>query len=517
MGEYYDVVVIGAGLGGLAAAVRAAQAGRSVLVLEQHAVPGGYAHSFRRGKFQFDVSLHAMDGVSPGGWAYGPLKQLGALGRLSFTRLDPFYSVHRGTLKLSVPADMLAYEQMLTDLYPSEVRAIRALLDECTAVFRDFVRILHDKRRYGVEFVQRDAARVYPQGFRAMTQTWKAMMDRHRLSDEAQTTISGIWHGYLGLPPSQLNAAHVAVVLTSYHLYGAYYPQGGSMAISRTLEALLKEREARILYRQRVTSIGVENGRAREVLTASGGRFLAGTVVSNANAPDTLLAMLPENALPEVYANRVRRMRGSISIATLYLGLNREPANLPRHLLIGDDDGDLNGHPRLDVVHEHVLRGDFERIPLSVTTYSKLDPECAPAGCSVVAVSALAPWDYADVWGTGGNLEGYSKSPNYRAVKAEVERVLLERLDNVIGGLSRSVEYSELSTPLTNVRYTGNRQGAVYGSEQSVHAMYGNRLEPATPIPNLFLAGAWAQFGGGQSAALMSGVEAGELAARACA
>jgi prolycopene isomerase len=289
------------------------------------------------------------------------------------------------------------------------------------------------------------------------------------------------------------------------------------MAVSRTLEVLLKERDARILYKQRVTSIGVENGRTHEVLTEAGGRFLAGSVVSNANAPDTLLEMLPESALPEVYANRARRMRDSISIATLYLGLNRESVNLPRHLLIGDDEDDLNGQPRLDVAHGHVLRGDFERIPLSVTTYSQFDPECAPNGCSVVAVSALAPWDYANVWGTGGNMNGYSKNPEYLAVKAEVERVLLERLEDVISGLSRSIEYSELSTPLTNVRYTGNRHGAVYGSEQSVHAMYGNRLEPATPIPNLFLAGAWAQFGGGQSAALMSGVEAGELAARAFA
>lgn len=117
--------------------------------------------------------------------------------------------------------------------------------------------------------------------------------------------------------------------------------------------------------------------------------------------------------------------------------------------------------------------------------------------------------------GLGGTIAGYQRNPGYRASRDRAAAALLRRVQEDFPALRGAVVKTIASTPLTNFRYTRNRQGAIYGSEQSVHGMYGGRLAIRSAVPDLFLAGAWTNPGGGQSAALISGRNAGLLAADA--
>ena len=138
--RHVDAVVIGAGLGGLSAACTLAKAGKQVLVLEHHAVPGGYAHDFRRGHYRFEVSLHALDGISPGGLAYPAAKELELWERLKFERLDPFYTVQFPEHTVDVSADLSTFESTLIRLFPEERTGIRELFDNICLVFRNIQR-----------------------------------------------------------------------------------------------------------------------------------------------------------------------------------------------------------------------------------------------------------------------------------------------------------------------------------------------------------------------------------------
>ncbi len=503
--EKFEIVVIGAGLGGLSSAAYLAKAGKKVLVLEHHAVPGGYAHEFRRGKYRFEVSLHALDGAAPGGWAYPVLKDLGIMDRIHFHRMDPFYTVRFPNHEITAHADMIEYEAELIRHFPAEKENIRALIAE-------MIEIYFQVRRFGAdgEIGQRPPMEqmpaVYPKMLSAMSQSWDEFISQFTQDKQLKTVLSTLW-GYYGLPPAQLSAATYIFPWVSYHLYGAYYPEGGSMAMSRAIEKTIKENGGEIRYHQTVNKIEIQNGRAIAVETEKGLRVEADVIISNANSPDTLLKFVGRENLPQQYADQVESAAPSISNFVVYLGLDRnlKSEGWKHHELFVSEGYDI------DADYQAALDGKFNATAIAITNYDQVDASCSPETGSVLSIFSLADWKTDNTWGTGGNLEKYSDNPQYNELKEAAAEMILDRAEKIIPGLRASIKYKEIATPITNWRYSRNIGGAIYGTEQTVENMYSGRLQAKTPISNLFLTGAWT-FGGGMSAALMSGRETAKIA-----
>ncbi|GAB3015981.1 hypothetical protein GCM10011376_04940 [Nocardioides flavus (ex Wang et al. 2016)] len=134
MVEHVDAVVVGAGLGGLAAGVALAGEGRSTVVLEQHSIAGGYATGFQRGPYRFDAALHALNGLAPGGGVEEVYRALDIWDRLRLQRLDPLYVLRGGGREVVAHADIFRYENELIRNFPGRAQQIRALVDENYAV-----------------------------------------------------------------------------------------------------------------------------------------------------------------------------------------------------------------------------------------------------------------------------------------------------------------------------------------------------------------------------------------------
>jgi prolycopene isomerase len=494
-----DVVIVGAGLGGLSAAGHLQAAGHDVVIIEHHSVPGGYAHNFTRRGYRFEVALHALDGMEPGGWAYPMFETLGAFDSIEFHRLDPFYSVSFPDFEVDVSTDLPDYIGAIAEVFPDQRSAVIELFEAIKAVGHDMAKFASD-RRSGVRVEQAEMPAHYPAMAMAFASNWAQFLDRFPLSDEVKALVSTLW-GYLGLPPSRLSAGQMALTLLTYHSSGAWYPTGGSGAMTKAFARKIIDRGGQIHYRNDVISIEPTGPTGVTVTTHKGLVVHAKAVVSNAS-PERTIDMLPEGSVDESFSTEAGGERPALSNLVVYLGLDRDVA------AEGWNHHEYFEMPSYDIEAEYeaIMRGDFANAGMIVSNYTIADPGCAPEGGSVLSLTSLAPWDYEDVWGTHGEVDGYSTNEDYIRIKDAAGDILIDRLGELIPGLRDAIVVQEVATPLTNVRYAMQPGGSIYGREQTVMNQM-NRRRPKTPVPNLFLAGAWVG-GGGMTACVGSGKSA---------
>jgi phytoene dehydrogenase-like protein len=150
-----------------------------------------------------------------------------------------------------------------------------------------------------------------------------------------------------------------------------------------------------------------------------------------------------------------------------------------------------------------MLKGDVEGCSFGVSLYDNIFDGYSKPGSSTVSIIMLCgfePWRrFADDY-QAGRKEAYNKE------KQRWMDILIKKAEEqVLPGLSSMIEVREASTPLTNRRYTGNTDGAIYGFDQSMDNAYMTRIDNRTPMKGLYLASAWGNPGCGFTGTLLGG------------
>ncbi len=467
----YDVIVIGSGMGGLTFASLAAQLqDKRVLVLEQHWQAGGFTHAFRRHGWRWDVGLHYLGGLAPGGTTRA-LFDLFTGGSVALAPLPDRYDViHCGQDHYAVPGDLARMEAELSARFPHEAAGLA----------RYFALTRRINRSLG-------SALFAPSGpvwLGALIRwtSWRTLRLSRRttadvvadcVTDPALRHILVARWGDYGVPPAASSFGYHALVLGSYR-GGAWYPEGGGAVIARAVAGVLRANGGAIHTNCRVRRILVENGRATgvEIEDAHGAtsQLHAPLIVSDAGIRRTwALAGLPDPGLVN-----------SPSAVTLYLGLSGDPQGLgingANHWFVKPGATGERLASLADLVSDTP--------PMSFVSFSSV-VEGATTKHTAQVMMLAEPEAFSRWEGTNWRARG----AEYEALKAQITSAAIVRLDRAFPGLAAMIAWQELSTPLTVARFTGHAGGSIYGAAVTP-ARLEARIGARTPIVGLLLTGA---------------------------
>jgi len=496
--EDFDVVVVGAGGGGLAAAAALARAGKRVALLEKNDRVGGAMTNFRRGHYRFEASLHAFDGLVEGkGLNVDIFKALGIWGKVQVLRPDPMYRIVYPDFTWDIPADVDEYQAFLQQQFPDSADGIARLFAECKDVNRILVAFLTSQSTGGAPagVTTEDLLKLQ----KYMDSTLSEVLAEY-FTDQRLIAVWTQLAGFAGTSPDKVSAIFFLAMWNSYHLGGYHYFTGGSQAVSDALAAVVGENGGLVRTQSLVTRIVVEDGRATQVRTADGTCFNARYVVSNANAPDTVNRLVGREHFPSEWLAKMDAMTVGLSAYVVNLGVNHDYRDLfgATHEVMVNESYDTN-QP-----FEALAACDPERTAFAIANYTVLDPSTAPAGKNVIEITTQFAYECNEAWKFDRSHE------EYRKYKDELAQVMIRRAERILPGLSQHIEVMEVATPRTIEGFTANPKGSIFGWDNTPQQSTQNRLQQQTPIPNLFLAGAWTFPGGGQSAVLISGAMAAQ-------
>ncbi len=494
-----DIIIIGGGLGGLTAGARLAKAGKRVLLLEQHSVPGGCATTFRRKGFLVEAGLHEMDGLDPSDLKSKIFRELEVFDQLEFIRLPEFYRVITSKTDLVVPDETDAAIELFSRAFPSEEQGIRKFFSTIHGL-RDEVERLPGNRAV-MMLLYPLFPLLYPKLASLNNRTVGEFVDSIISDEELKIAILANYPYYHD-DPYELSLLYFSMAQSSYYRGGGHFIRGGSQRLSDHLAAFIESHGGKVMLNTRATRILIEGGRAAGVAYLKHGaggehELRSRTVIANAAVP-LVVGMLPE---PErgILERRVAGLKPGIAWMSVYIGFKRDISSLGNRaystFFMGDGDSSLKGSARAH-------RAGFDKRGFAFVDYSRIDSGLGAEGKSFGVITTV---DYIEEW------DGLDDDA-YRRKKDEVARTLVGRLERFMPGISGEIEYLELGTSRAVRRFTGNPGGVATGYAQIPSPSAMSRPPHRSPVPGLYFASAWSTPGGGFTGAILGGWScAGEL------
>lgn len=453
-----DVVVIGAGVSGIATAITMARNGRQVTLVEKAGKTAPLLRGFSRRGVHFDTGFHYTGGLGPGEPLDVLFRYLGISDRVESFPFDQdgfdLFRCEDPAFEFRVPFGFRRLQEKLAEAFPGERGAIGSYLEQVR------------KACAAMPYLNLDVE-IGPDSAlpRIMGKTLRETLDGLTGNELLKSLLS--MHCLLyGVPSSEVSfAQHAAIVGTYYDSVRGI--RGGGLSLARAFDERLAELGVEVILSREATGIeAAADGSVSGVRLADGELLPCSTVVATLH-PRLLLEIAPEGAFRPAYRQRLGALEETISAFICFA-----TSDGPLPSLAGSNRFLL---PDIPCIHDLGTQ-PLGEAPLYLSAAYR-QGESQPAG--FVAISPT-------LFSEAGSGEGKRRPEGYRRYKEEGMERIRAQVARAYPELAGSIDYLEGSTPLTIRDYCATPLGGLYGVK---HMVGQYNPHPSTRVPGLYLAG----------------------------
>lgn len=478
-----SMIIIGAGFAGLATGIYARLNGYKTEIFEMHNLPGGLCTSWERKGYTFDGCIHWLVGSSPNSGMHDMWEETGVIQNRSFINMDEYFRVEDSSGRTVVfYTDVDRLEKHLLELSPQDEKPIKMFTNGIRKIIPFDSPSKHDSLAVRLKKQIRNAAIFVGNG--------KSMQEWMKLTSEdfaKQFKDPLLKEAFMQMWIPEFSVLFMLFTFAYLHNKNAGYPIGGSKPLALALESKYKELGGIIHYKKRVSRIITEGNRATDIILSDGTEHKAGRIISAADGHATLFDMLEGKYGDEKSREPYEKWKVFPSLIYISLGINKRFDDVPKT---------VSGMTfRLK---EPVMVGDTMRDWLSVHVFNQ-DSTLAPEGKTVLNVMLKSDYTY---WKSlAENRKAYDKK------KEEIAGTIIELLEQRFPGITPFVEVTDVATPLTFERYTGNWKGCFEGwliTPENSYTLMKPMSQTLPGLKSFYMCGQWVEPGGGLPTALMS-------------
>lgn len=489
MNSGYDVIVIGAGNAGLAAAAYLNQSGIKTLVIERNSLPGGCATSFVRGRFEFEPSLHEMANVGTEENPGSVRKMFESLGAevTWVNEANAFRVIALGEdgFDVTMPSGVEAFCDELE-------RQCKGSRESALALFE-----LAEKANAALGYISQgkpDPAvlmKEHTDFLRMAAYSVDECLNALNMPLKAQSIVKTYWP-YLGAATDSLDMAHYLIMMSRYISGSPAMPYMKSHELSLALEKVIRQGGGEIWYNTEVTKILTENGKACGVV-ADGKEIYSRFVVANCFPETAYGKMINPSDVPVKGVKLSNARKKGELFFTVYLGLNKSAEEL------NIKDYSVFIYGSADSMEQYRSMDNPEKSFVIANCLNRTVSDASPQGtCTMFLTTMLSQKGWGEV-----------TPNNYKKVKQRIARRMIKAVESSLGiRVSPYIEEIAIATPSTFAGYLNTPLGTPYGYEvlpwdTMIARIINGKNEQFTE--NLFFVGAHGDRADGYSSAYSNG------------